>query len=110
MRQPTTRSSTSTWRAHSAWRSVSISRTTTTLPWRERHVWPDGSERDVIVHRKAATPAGADVVGIIPWPMGMPGYVVRGRGVAASLNSASHGRGPAKEPDEGEADVDVGRW
>ena len=61
--------------------------------WRERHRLPDGSEADVIVHRKGATPAGAGVVGIIPGSMGTPGYVVRGKGVAASLNSASHGAG-----------------
>ncbi len=61
--------------------------------WRERHVLPDGSEDEVIVHRKGATPAGEGVLGIIPGSMGTPGYVVRGRGVAASLNSAAHGAG-----------------
>ena len=61
--------------------------------WRERHRLPDGSDADVIVHRKGATPAGAGVLGIIPGSMGTPGYVVRGRGVAASLNSAAHGAG-----------------
>jgi tRNA-splicing ligase RtcB len=61
--------------------------------WRERHRLPDGSEAEVIVHRKGATPAGAGVLGIIPGSMGTPGYVVRGRGVAASLNSAAHGAG-----------------
>jgi tRNA-splicing ligase RtcB len=61
--------------------------------WRERHVLPDGSEDELIVHRKGATPAGAGILGIIPGSMGTPGYVVRGKGVAASLNSASHGAG-----------------
>jgi len=61
--------------------------------WRERHALPDGTEAEVIVHRKGATPAGAGVLGIIPGSMGTPGYVVRGKGVAASLNSASHGAG-----------------
>ena len=61
--------------------------------WRERHTLPDGSEADVIVHRKGATPAGAGVLGIIPGSMGTPGYIVRGRGSAASLNSAAHGAG-----------------
>ena len=61
--------------------------------WRERHRLPDGSEAEVIVHRKGATPAGAGVLGVIPGSMGTPGYVVRGKGVAASLNSASHGAG-----------------
>src|SRR5687768_9195135 len=61
--------------------------------WRERHVLADGSEEELIVHRKGATPAGEGVLGIIPGSMGTPGYVVRGKGVAASLNSASHGAG-----------------
>jgi len=61
--------------------------------WRERHLLPDGSEGEVIVHRKGATPAGEGVLGVIPGSMGTPGYVVRGKGVAASLNSASHGAG-----------------
>jgi tRNA-splicing ligase RtcB len=61
--------------------------------WRERHQLPDGSEAEVIVHRKGATPAGMGVLGIIPGSMGTPGYVVRGKGVAGSLNSAAHGAG-----------------
>jgi tRNA-splicing ligase RtcB (3'-phosphate/5'-hydroxy nucleic acid ligase) len=61
--------------------------------WRERHAMPDGSVEEVIVHSKGATPAGEGVMGIIPGSMGTPGYVVRGKGVAASLNSASHGAG-----------------
>jgi tRNA-splicing ligase RtcB (3'-phosphate/5'-hydroxy nucleic acid ligase) len=61
--------------------------------WRERHVRPDGSESEMIVHRKGATPAGAGVLGIIPGSMATSGYVVRGKGIATSLNSASHGAG-----------------
>jgi tRNA-splicing ligase RtcB (3'-phosphate/5'-hydroxy nucleic acid ligase) len=61
--------------------------------WRERHRLPDGTEAEVIVHRKGATPAGAGVLGVIPGSMGTPGYVVRGRGSAASLDSAAHGAG-----------------
>ena len=61
--------------------------------WRERHRLADWPEEDVIVHRKGATPAGAGVLGIIPGSMATPGYVVRGRGVAASMNSAAHGAG-----------------
>jgi len=60
--------------------------------WKERHVI-DGQARDVIVHRKGATPAGEGVRGIIPGSMASPGFVVRGKGNAASLNSASHGAG-----------------
>lgn len=56
--------------------------------WKERHLG-----RDVIVHRKGATPAGEGVLGIIPGSMATPGFVVRGKGNADSLNSASHGAG-----------------
>jgi tRNA-splicing ligase RtcB len=49
--------------------------------------------RNVIVHRKGATPAGVGVLGVIPGSMGDAGYVVRGRGVSESLESASHGAG-----------------
>jgi tRNA-splicing ligase RtcB len=52
---------------------------------------PDG--RKVIVHRKGATPAGIGVLGVIPGSMGDAGYLVRGRGLAESLTSASHGAG-----------------
>jgi tRNA-splicing ligase RtcB len=60
--------------------------------WRER--LPD-TDREVIVHRKGATPAGAGVLGVIPGSMGDVGYVVRGRGVPAALSSAAHGAGRA---------------
>ena len=53
----------------------------------------DGREREVIVHRKGATPAGAGVLGIIPGSMASPGFVVRGRGNDESLHSAAHGAG-----------------
>ncbi|TWU42279.1 RtcB family protein [Novipirellula artificiosorum] len=56
--------------------------------WKETH----GGE-ELIVHRKGATPAGDGVLGIIPGSMGTPGYIVRGKGVEASLRSASHGAG-----------------
>jgi tRNA-splicing ligase RtcB (3'-phosphate/5'-hydroxy nucleic acid ligase) len=62
--------------------------------WKERHVI-DGVEREVIVHRKGATPAGQGVLGIIPGSMASPGFVVSGKGNAESLNSASHGAGRA---------------
>ncbi|MBI3150925.1 MAG: RtcB family protein [Chloroflexi bacterium] len=52
---------------------------------------PDG--RNVVVHRKGATPAGVGVLGVIPGSMGDAGYVVSGRGVSESLKSASHGAG-----------------
>lgn len=60
--------------------------------WKERHV-VNGEEREVVVHRKGATPAGEGVLGIIPGSMASPGYVVRGKGSPESLHSASHGAG-----------------
>lgn len=56
--------------------------------WRETH---DG--RDVVVHRKGATPAGKGVLGVIPGSMASPAYIVEGLGDPASLASASHGAG-----------------
>ncbi len=60
--------------------------------WKEKHAI-DGVEREVVVHRKGATPAGKGVVGIIPGSMATPGFVVRGKGNPESLDSASHGAG-----------------
>lgn len=56
--------------------------------WKE--MW-EGKE--VIVHRKGATPAGKDVLGIIPGSMTADGFIVKGKGEMASVNSASHGAG-----------------
>lgn len=60
--------------------------------WKETHEI-DGARREVIVHRKGATPAGRGVLGVIPGSMASPAFVVRGRGDDASLHSASHGAG-----------------
>ena len=49
--------------------------------------------KEVIVHRKGATPAGKGVLGIIPGSMTAPGFIVRGRGNTRSLSSAAHGAG-----------------
>lgn len=49
--------------------------------------------KEVIVHRKGATPAGKGVLGIIPGSMTAPGFIVRGKGEERSLQSASHGAG-----------------
>ena len=57
--------------------------------WKEK----DSFGNEIIVHRKGATPAGIGVLGIIPGSMASPGFIVRGKGLAASINSASHGAG-----------------
>lgn len=56
--------------------------------WKETHFG-----REVIVHRKGATPAGEGVLGVIPGSMSAPAFVVRGKGNPESLASASHGAG-----------------
>lgn len=66
--------------------------------WKETLPKPKGEgsgSRTLIVHRKGATPAGKGVMGLIPGSMADPGYLVRGKGVLESLNSASHGAGRA---------------
>ncbi len=59
--------------------------------WKEK--LPDG--RELIIHRKGATPAGIGDIGIIPGTMASPAYIVAGRGNEISLNSAAHGAGRA---------------
>ncbi|MGE0432934.1 MAG: RtcB family protein [Planctomycetota bacterium] len=56
--------------------------------WKEEH---NGEE--LIVHRKGATPAAKGELGVIPGTMADPGFIVRGKGNASSLNSAAHGAG-----------------
>lgn len=56
--------------------------------WKEMH-----EGRELIVHRKGATPAGKNVLGMIPGSMTAPGFIVKGKGEIASLSSAAHGAG-----------------
>jgi tRNA-splicing ligase RtcB len=66
--------------------------------WKETLPKPAGEGKGshtLIVHRKGATPAGKGVMGLIPGSMADPGFLVRGKGIAESLNSASHGAGRA---------------
>lgn len=58
--------------------------------WQETH-----GGREIIVHRKGATPAARGTLGVIPGSMAAPAFVVRGRGLDTSLHSASHGAGRA---------------
>ena len=59
--------------------------------WKEK--LQDG--RQVIVHRKGATPAHKGEMGIIPGSMTAAAYLVMGKGIENSLCSASHGAGRA---------------
>lgn len=66
--------------------------------WKETIPAPDGfagGQREVIIHRKGATPAGVGVMGFIPGSMADPGFLVRGKGEISALNSAAHGAGRA---------------
>ncbi|ADG69198.1 protein of unknown function UPF0027 [Planctopirus limnophila DSM 3776] len=56
--------------------------------WKEVHFG-----RELIVHRKGATPAGQGVLGVIPGSMADPAFIVKGKGVVESYESASHGAG-----------------
>jgi len=47
----------------------------------------------VFVTRKGAINADKDAFGIIPGSMGAKSYIVKGRGLAESFNSCSHGAG-----------------
>lgn len=55
--------------------------------------WENHFNRDVIVHRKGATSAYANEVGIIPGSMGTKSYIVEGLGNPESFKSCSHGAG-----------------
>ncbi len=61
--------------------------------WKETLSGVEGMGKEVIVHRKGATPAGKNVLGIIPGSMTAPGFIVKGKGEVTSINSASHGAG-----------------
>lgn len=58
------------------------------LAWREKV-----GGRDVIVHRKGATPAGLGVSGLIPGSMTTETFLCSGKGNEASMCSSSHGAG-----------------
>ena len=66
-----------------------------TISHHHNYAWREtlGAGTAVILHRKGATPAHAGELGIIPGSMATEGYIVSGRGCAASLFSASHGAG-----------------
>lgn len=49
--------------------------------------------KEVWVHRKGATLATQDTIGIIPGSQGTKSYIVRGKGNMFSFNSCSHGAG-----------------
>ncbi len=73
--------------------------------WLENH-----GGKDVYVHRKGATPAGAGELGVIPGNMADAAFIVRGKGNAASLNSASHGAGRKMSRTQAKKNFNWGSW
>jgi tRNA-splicing ligase RtcB len=63
----------------------------------------DGTE--AIIHRKGATPAHADELGIIPGSMATPAYLVMGKGNTNALHSAAHGAGRAMSRKEARENI-----
>jgi tRNA-splicing ligase RtcB len=61
---------------------------------RHNFAWSEQVDgKEVYVHRKGATPAASNTLGIIPGSMASPAFIVSGKGNEASINSASHGAG-----------------
>ena len=73
--------------------------------WQEQHLG-----KKVYVHRKGATPAGKGVLGVIPGNMADSAFVVRGKGLDASLHSASHGAGRRMSRTEAKKRFCWGEW
>lgn len=73
--------------------------------WKETH-----GGKEVIVHRKGATPAGKGELGVIPGSMASPAFIVRGKGKAESLASASHGAGRKMSRTAAKAKFNWGSW
>jgi len=69
-----------------------------------------GNGKEVIVHRKGATPAGKGVLGIIPGSMVSPGFIVRGKGEQASIQSASHGAGRQMSRRQAKENINKKAW
>ncbi|MCG8697151.1 MAG: RtcB family protein [Bacteroidales bacterium] len=55
--------------------------------------WENHFDTNVMVHRKGATSAKVDEIGIIPGSQGTKSYIVRGKGNSESFESCSHGAG-----------------
>jgi tRNA-splicing ligase RtcB len=79
--------------------------------WKEVHDPGDGGgPRELIVHRKGATPASAGELGVIPGSMADPCFVVRGLGEPGSLRSASHGAGRVMSRSKAKSTFTWSQW
>ena len=76
--------------------------------WRERHRLPDGTEAEVIVHRKGATPAGLGVLGVISRVDGDTWLRGARQGIRGLPRLRVPRRRPAHEPQAGQGNVQLG--
>jgi tRNA-splicing ligase RtcB len=65
--------------------------------------------RNVIIHRKGATSAKKDEIGIIPGSQGSTSYIVAGKGNPESFHSCSHGAGRRMSRKKAQRDLSVER-
>ena len=63
--------------------------------------------KNVMIHRKGATSAQKDLIGIIPGSQGTASYIVIGKGNVESFNSCSHGAGRAMSRTKAKAELNL---
>ena len=64
-------------------------------------------KRNVMIHRKGATRAYADQLGIIPGSQGTASYIVKGKGEPESFMSCSHGAGRRMGRKQAQKELDL---
>jgi tRNA-splicing ligase RtcB len=62
---------------------------------------------DVLIHRKGATRAQAEQIGIIPGSQGTASYIVKGKGNPESFMSCSHGAGRKMGRKQAQRELDL---
>ena len=62
---------------------------------------------NVMIHRKGATSAQKDLIGIIPGSQGTSSFIVKGKGNPDSFNSCSHGAGRAMSRTKAKAELNL---
>ena len=63
--------------------------------------------QEVVLHRKGATRARKDELGMIPGSQGSPSYIVRGKGNKDSFESCSHGAGRVMSRNQARKTLDL---
>jgi len=69
--------------------------------------WENHFKKNIIVHRKGATGAKENEIGIIPGSQGTKSYIVRGKGNPDSFKSCSHGAGRIMGRNEARRNLDL---